>query len=164
MNDIEKADLSQLNIDDTDVALNESNLFIKWRPIYETKHKIIDNQHKELVNIINELYLSTINNANDSNGAFIKAVKKCIDYTQYHFKTEEKIMDLINYSDAENHKAMHKNFCMELVNQIRKYEEGQPFVANKFLKYLKDWLLEHIAFRDKIFVEEVIAYLKKNNI
>ncbi|WP_295297395.1 bacteriohemerythrin [uncultured Brachyspira sp.] len=163
MNDIEKADLSQLNIDDTDVALNESNLFIKWRPIYETKHKIIDNQHKELVNIINELYLSTINNG-ESNGAFIKAVKKCIDYTQYHFKTEEKIMDLINYSDAENHKAMHKNFCVELVNQIRRYEEGQPFVANKFLKYLKDWLLEHIAFRDKIFVEEVIAYLKKNNI
>ncbi|MEI0580806.1 bacteriohemerythrin [Brachyspira pilosicoli] len=163
MNDMEKADLSQLNIEDIDVALNESNLFIKWRPIYETKHKIIDNQHKELVNIINELYLSTINNG-ESNGAFIKAVKKCIDYTQYHFKTEEKIMDLINYSDAENHKAMHKNFCVELVNQIRRYEEGQPFVANKFLKYLKDWLLEHIAFRDKIFVEEVIAYLKKNNI
>ena len=43
MNDIEKADLSQLNIEDMDVALNESNLFIKWRPIYETKHKIIDN-------------------------------------------------------------------------------------------------------------------------
>ena len=163
MNDIEKADLSQLNIEDIDVALNESNLFIKWRPIYETKHKIIDNQHKELVNIINELYLSTISN-NETNGAFIKAVKKCIDYTQYHFKTEEKIMDLINYSDAENHKAMHKNFCVELVNQIKRYEEGQPFVANKFLKYLKDWLLEHIAFRDKIFVEEVIAYLKKNNI
>ena len=143
MNDIEKADLSQLNIEEGNIALNESNLFIKWRPIYETKHKIIDNQHKELVNIINELYLSTINNANDSNGGFIKAVKKCIDYTQYHFKTEEKIMDLINYSDSENHKAMHKNFCMELVNQIRKYEEGQPFVANKFLKYLKDILYNY---------------------
>lgn len=142
MNNMEKSGLNQVNVEEEDVALNESNLFIKWRPIYETKHKIIDSQHKELVNIINELYLSTINNANDSNGGFIKAVKKCIDYTQYHFKTEEKIMDLINYSDAENHKAMHKNFCMELVNQIRKYEEGQPFVANKFLKYLKDWLLE----------------------
>ena len=145
MNDTEK------NIDVVEEE-NDSELFIKWRPIYETKHKIIDSQHKELVNIINELYLSTINNSNDTNGAFIKAVKKCIDYTQYHFKTEEKIMDLINYSDAENHKAMHKNFCMELVNH------------NKFLKYLKDWLLEHIAFRDKIFVDEVITYLKKNNI
>ena len=100
------------------------------------------------------------NNAN-TNEAFIKAIKKCIDYTQYHFKTEEKIMDLINYSDAENHKAMHKSFYLEIVDQIRKYEEGQPFVANKFIKFLKDWLLEHIGFQDKKFVNEIKEALKK---
>ena len=139
----------------------ETIVYIKWVPLYETKHKLIDSQHKELVNIVNELYTATTNSGPNSNEAFIKSIKKCIDYTQYHFATEEKIMDLINYSDAKNHKAMHKSFYLEIVDQIRKYEEGQPFVANKFIKILKDWLLEHIGFQDKKFVNEIKETLKK---
>lgn len=138
----------------------ENNLFIKWNPLYDTKHKIIDEQHRELVNIINDLYMSTVDHSANKNEAFIKAARRCIEYADYHFKTEEKIMDIINYSDAENHKAMHKDFCNEIVNQIKNYQEGQPFVANRFIKYLKDWLLEHIAYRDKIFVEELMRVLK----
>ena len=138
----------------------EDNVFIKWNPLYDTKHKIIDEQHRELVNIINDLYLSTIDHKVNKNEAFIKAAKRCIEYADYHFKTEEKIMDIINYSDSKNHKAMHKSFYDEVVNQIKNYQEGQPFIANKLVKYLKDWLLEHIAFRDKIFVEELMRILK----
>ena len=138
----------------------EDNLFIKWNPLYDTKHKIIDEQHRELVNIINDLYLSTIDHRINKNEAFISASKRCIEDADYHFKTEEKIMDIINYSDSKNHKAMHKSFYDEVVNQIKSYQEGQPFIANKLVKYLKDWLLEHIAFRDKIFVEELMRVLK----
>ena len=138
----------------------ENSVFIEWSPLYDTKHKIIDEQHRELVNIINDLYMSTIDQKINKNEAFINAAKRCIEYADYHFKTEEKIMDIINYSDAENHKAMHKSFYDEVVSQISKYQEGQPFIANKLVKYLKDWLLEHIAFRDKIFVEELMRVLK----
>ena len=138
----------------------EGNVFIEWNPLYDTKHKIIDEQHRELVNIINDLYMSTIDQKINKNEAFISASKRCIEYTDYHFKTEEKIMDIINYSEAENHKAMHKEFYNEVLNQIKNYQEGQPFIANKLVKYLKDWLLEHIAFRDKIFVEELMRVLK----
>ncbi len=138
----------------------EDNVFIKWNPLYDTKHKIIDEQHRELVNIINDLYFSTIDHKANKNEAFINAAKRCIEYTQYHFKTEEKIMDIINYSDAENHRAMHREFYNEVINQIKNYQEGQPFIANKLVKYLKDWLLEHIAFRDKILVEELMRVLK----
>ena len=138
----------------------EDNVFIKWNPLYDTKHKIIDEQHKELVNIINDLYMSTIDHKANKNEAFINAAKRCIEYADYHFKTEEKIMNIINYSDAENHKAMHREFYNEIINQVKNYQEGQPFIANKLVKYLKDWLLEHIAFRDKIFVEELMRVLK----
>lgn len=148
------------NANETENESREDGVFIEWSPLYDTKHKIIDEQHRELVNIINDLYLSTIDNKSNKNEAFIKAAKRCIDYTDYHFKTEEKIMDIINYSDAENHKAMHKDFYNEVVKQISRYQEGQPFVANKLVKYLKDWLLEHIAFRDKIFVEELMRVLR----
>ncbi len=150
------------NVDNLTIEndIREDNVFIKWNPLYDTKHKIIDEQHKELVNIINDLYLSTIDHKINKNEAFINAAKRCIEYADYHFKTEEKIMDIINYSDTENHKAMHKSFYDEVVSQIKSYQEGQPFIANKLVKFLKDWLLEHIAFRDKIFVEELMRVLK----
>ena len=148
------------NANEPENEARESGVFIEWSPLYDTKHKIIDEQHRELVNIINDLYLSTIDQKINKNEAFISAAKRCIEYTQYHFKTEEKIMDIINYSDAENHRAMHREFYNEVINQIKNYQEGQPFIANKLVKYLKDWLLEHIAFRDKIFVEELMRVLK----
>ena len=55
---------------------------------------------------------------------------------------------------------MHREFYNEVINQVKNYQEGQPFIANKLVKYLKDWLLEHIAFRDKILVEELMRVLK----
>ena len=85
------------NANETENESREDGVFIEWSPLYDTKHKIIDEQHRELVNIINDLYLSTIDNKSNKNEAFIKAAKRCIDYTDYHFKTEEKIMDIINY-------------------------------------------------------------------
>lgn len=135
--------------------------FIKWKSSYETGHKLIDGQHKILVGIINDLYFSSIDVNIDTNKAFIQSIKRAIDYTKYHFQTEERIMELINYSDMENHKAMHKSFSVEIIHQIKNYEDGAPFAASQFIRYLRDWLLEHIVFNDRKFVNKLKEELKR---
>ena len=71
------------NANEIENESREDGVFIEWSPLYDTKHKIIDEQHRELVNIINDLYLSTIDNKSNKNDAFIKAAKRCIDYTGF---------------------------------------------------------------------------------
>lgn len=137
--------------------------FIKWKESYETGHSVIDEQHKKLVEIINNLYFATIDVHMDTNKAFADAIRNAIDYTKYHFQEESKIMELINYSDMENHKNMHRGFIIEIVRQFKNYEDGAPFASSQFIRYLRDWLLEHIVFEDKKLVKEIIEVLREHN-
>lgn len=136
----------------------ESTILIKWVSSYDTGHKVIDEQHKELVNIINNLYAVMLDDTANKKNALLEAIKKCIDYTNFHFSEEEKIMDSTNYSKKDDHKSMHRQFVLQLIEHIKGFETWEPYSVYKFIHYLKDWLLEHIAYQDKIFISEI----KKN--
>ena len=136
----------------------ESVKFIKWCNCYKTGHQTIDEQHKELVNIINDLYSVMLDNTADKKQALLDAIKRCIDYTNFHFVEEEKLMNATNYSKKDEHKAMHRKFVSRLIDHIKGFETWEPFSVYKFINCLRDWLLEHIAYQDKIFISEI----KKN--
>ena len=53
-------------MDNNEQKQQDSAVFIKWVPLYETRHKLIDSQHKELVNIVNELYTATVDDNADT--------------------------------------------------------------------------------------------------
>jgi hemerythrin len=61
-----------------------------WKKSYEIGIAEIDNQHRNLVGIINELSDAMMNRK----GYIIvpKILEKLVDYIQFHFTTEEEIM------------------------------------------------------------------------
>ena len=78
-----------------------------WKDSYSVNVKSIDEQHKKLVSIINEL-----NNAmlyEKGRSVIGKVLKDLVDYTVSHFDYEEKLMEKNGYSDLENHKQIHKD-------------------------------------------------------
>ena len=147
------------------MASNQEKIeWIKWDDKYKIGYKRIDDQHKELVNIINDLY--NVGIVNDLSNEEVKVnfhsiIKRTIDYATYHFSYEEKIMGAVDYSLAKDHIAKHRSFSLKIVDDVSRYENGDDLAIEDFLDFLKNWLLHHIIVEDKKFISELKSTLQK---
>ena len=140
-----------------------SNRYIKWEDKYNTGYKRIDDQHIELIEIANDLYdyLEHKDSKDEElKNAFKNALKKTVDYIDYHLHYEEKIMHAIKYDKLLDHSKYHREFTNEIYNYVKLYENGSSDSINSLLKYLKEWFLNHILKTDKEFVREMKNILK----
>ena len=116
----------------------------------------IDNQHKQLVKIINELFDAM----KDARGFDVleDILRRLIDYTEYHFSTEERYFDQFQYIESEPHKEEHR-FLIKQVNEFKKaFEEGlmkrdgsDRVLTVDLWNLLKSWLIDHIQVSDQKF-------------
>ena len=137
--------------------------WIKWDNKYQTGYKRIDDQHRELVNIINDLYETGV--VGDLSNEYVRRsfnaiIKRTIDYATYHFSYEEKIMKAINYSISKDHISKHRAFSIKVVEEVDKYENGDNLVIEDFINFLKNWLINHIIVEDKKFIYELKTSLR----
>jgi len=84
---------------------------------------------------------------------FNRVIKEAVDYIKIHFATEEKIMLATNFKGYAEHKKKHDSFVLTVVDNINGYKYGQRFTLLSFTKFLKDWVLTHIAVMDKKYFE-----------
>jgi hemerythrin len=57
------------------------------------------------------------------------------------------------YSGYAGHKKEHEQFILNVVNNIRDFEAGKRLTLSTFTKFLKEWILSHIAIVDKQYFE-----------
>ncbi len=122
-------------------------MLIEWNQDLSIGMKDIDNQHKKLINLINELYDALIQGKEKE--VLDKILKELIDYAHYHFKTEEDLMDEKNYFETAIHKRAHQFFKEKITDLIKRKKED--YVSLELFKFLKNWLINHILIMDKKF-------------
>jgi hemerythrin-like metal-binding protein len=93
--------------------------------------------------------------------AFLDAIHEAVDYTGYHFGTEEKIMQRINYPDYARHKKEHTDFVPEVYSKVEEHKAGKMLAPLQFVYFLRDWVLHHIAVSDKR-LGDYLLLLKRN--
>ena len=81
-----------------------------------TGNEMIDGQHRELIEKINNL-LDSCETSKDKLVA-VKTLDYLADYTEFHFGEEEKLQESINYPGVNEHKKEHD----KLVEKKRKIE------------------------------------------
>ena len=128
-----------------------------WDDNLETGIAKIDAQHKKLVDILNRLvaHLANLSSVTDLDEIF----DELIDYTDYHFKTEEGIWTQYFEGDAwlEAHKKTHNSFLSETL-EIKKNQEKKEFdeVIYDIVRFLSQWLAYHILDTDKRMAKVVL--------
>lgn len=127
------------------------NDFFVWEKRYETGVEFIDKQHKRLISIINDLHYGLHSRFKDKADAFAKAAKEAVQYVQTHFHDEEEWMEKTAYPDIEWQKEQHRKFIAALLKDTKEFDAGRVYSAFEFLKFLKEWLISHIAVEDKKF-------------
>jgi hemerythrin-like metal-binding protein len=118
-----------------------------WSDTFSVQIGIIDMQHKNLVNIVNELHLSMVTGHGREHLG--KILANLIKYTQVHFKTEENLMFSHQYPEYVKHKAEHDNLTATALDLQGKFQRSEVGLTIEVMDFLKDWLTKHIMGSDK---------------
>jgi len=126
---------------------------IVWSHKLSCGIKLIDDQHKGLVNLVNEMFNHITGNEVQEHNYFNRVIQEAVKYVKVHFATEEKIMIATKFSGYAEHKREHDSFVIAVVNNIKDFEAGKRFTLSTFTRFLKEWILSHIAVMDKQYFE-----------
>jgi hemerythrin len=126
---------------------------VTWSSTFSVGVKLIDEQHKGLVELINELFNHVTGDENEERAYFDKVIEQAVRYIRVHFATEEKIMLATKFPGYGEHKKEHQNFVLKVAENIKEYQQGKKLSLAAFTKFLKEWALSHIAIMDKKYFE-----------
>ena len=122
--------------------------FLSWEDRFSVGIPLVDSQHKKLFEVTNELYDACRLNNNFAKMQFKQTVREAVAYVKYHFSAEEQIMKRTSYPEYPVHKKAHEDFVMEIIKNAEDFETGKKFVPHNFVRFLKDWILSHVALTD----------------
>lgn len=135
---------------------------ITWSNTLACGIKIIDDQHKGLVDLVNEMYNHVIGDESRENEYFNRVIQEAVQYIKVHFATEEKILKAVKFPGYAEHKKAHDGFILTVVENIKDYKSGKRISISSFTKYLKEWILSHIAVMDKNYFEHIKKIADRN--
>ncbi len=125
---------------------------INWTEKYSVFYEEIDEQHKKLIDMINELYDSFTNGK--ANEILEEIILRMIKYTDYHFKTEEKYFAEYSFSDEKEHIKEHEKFVSEVSKFYEDFKKKDLNLSYDLMNFLRTWLLKHILGSDKKYANE----------
>lgn len=129
-----------------------------WNDNFESGIEQIDEQHKQLVNILNRL---AANLANLSTDIILNEIfDELAEYADYHFKTEESIW-VDSFKDDTwytKHALTHSSFIEEVIElKSNRDEKALDDVIYEIVVFLSKWLAYHILDTDKRMAMVVLA-------
>jgi hemerythrin-like metal-binding protein len=132
---------------------------IKWQDEYSVGVKELDDQHKNLLNIIN----SILTENGDENGIehdankLSESISSLIHYAYVHFATEEQYLAQANYPDIKSHILDHVGFIMKTLELSLKVNEGSKDNRRDLLRYLEKWYSLHVLGIDRFYIPFLAA-------
>jgi len=120
---------------------------ISWSPDLSVGVQEIDEQHKELVHLLNELNQAVTEH--HGSAACADILRRLAEYTRIHFAVEESLMRILAYPDFERHKGEHDALSAQVAQLQTKLASGQATITFELLHFLKVWLTKHIQESDR---------------
>jgi hemerythrin-like metal-binding protein len=135
------------------IAVNDADAWI----VFDNAHHVgvveIDEQHRELVRLVNRLNGAIKNKEGDA--ATSRLYDELLAYTTFHFATEHRLMTQSGYPDVAKHDHEHAHLVDEAIHFKSLLTQGGDLLA---LQAIKDWLLNHIQYSDKPLAQYLLAH------
>lgn len=119
---------------------------IEWSDALSVGYAEIDEDHKKLVVMVNDLNDAVLGGKEQSTVEGI--LEELLEYTGWHFRHEERLMQQSEYPGYFEHKKEHENLVTQAVDLFKKYQDGDESVPGLLMPFLKDWLTNHILGTD----------------
>jgi len=130
--------------------------FIVWTSDLSVGVKMLDNDHKKLAILINDLHTGLM--AGRDSKALEHIFDELVAYSRLHFAHEEQLLAEAGYGGATAHKKEHEQTLdrvMILQARFQCATESADYL--EVLDQLKDWLFKHTQGANMAFVEHLKA-------
>lgn len=118
-----------------------------WKQRYEIGIPSIDEQHKNLLELINRL--NSTNSAEFNNKKIFALLNTLVQYAEKHFSSEERIMEFTRYPKFSEHRTQHEKFLATIHTFAEKLENSNPNIPRDLFLFLKEWYIAHIGGTDQ---------------
>ena len=123
---------------------NQSPFF--WRPEYSINVAAMDNHHKKLFVLAEKTYNCIRNN--EPPEVLDKEIDYLLEYTIFHFNSEERLLEKNNYDILEDHQKKHAQLINKVIQFKEDFKKGSLHDDDLFV-LLRDWILNHIFDEDR---------------
>jgi hemerythrin-like metal-binding protein len=143
--------------------------FFEWKDEYSGGIGSIDDQHKVIIDLMNQLFESIVQGKGESvtKSVFIELLK----YANYHFGLEYELFNKYDYKEKAEHVEQHKHFIDKIKNLMIRNYLTEKNIQIETLHYLRGWFQDHMLkidmeycryFNLKEILGEVEAYLMED--
>lgn len=129
-----------------------------WKIEYSVGVNTFDAHHRMLIELMNIVHDAVAVGKHQS--VMGKILRELNDYTNYHFESEERLMQAHRYPEYSQHKLQHDSFVAKVRECISKYKDGSLNLILELLNFLTNWLKTHIMDADK----KITQFLRDKNI
>lgn len=126
---------------------------------YKTGIEFVDEQHAMIFDIANRAYFLLKEEYRvDKYDDIINIIEELRSYSLFHFKAEEAYMERIGYKKRFTQKIEHMTFIDKIDNlDIVNIDLNQEDYIINILKFLNDWLVDHILEKDLLIEKQYVC-------
>lgn len=122
---------------------------VEWKAIYAIDVKDIDEQHRYLFELGNQVYHLAMS-GEDVNEQIQHIVEQLEHYTLEHLNYEEGLMASLNYPERVKHGQEHERFRTQLTAIKADMQEQSNIEAKmQLILFITDWIAKHIMLADQ---------------
>jgi hemerythrin len=123
----------------------------RWNDTYSVGVTEIDDQHRNLVDMINRLH----DGLGEGKGSEVigPILNDMAEYAQYHFDTEEGYFKEFRFRETDIHTAEHMKFKRKVDDFCEKYKTDPMILSVEVMYFLSNWLKNHIQGSDKNYTK-----------
>ncbi len=134
--------------------MEENEKSLLWNSSFSVGVQEIDEQHKKLVEILNELVYLVGKELKDEKQNIDVTVKKIIEYKTIHFATEEKYFKQFDFDGAEEHIQKHREFSQKTGELLADFgSTGEKIHLVELLDFMEIWFVDHMLNMDSKYKE-----------
>jgi len=119
---------------------------LEWKEEYATGIDDVDDEHKDLIDVINRLHELLL--AEDAKLTVPAFFARLIDGVSAHFALEERIMGESGYPDLEAHRADHERLLDEIRDLVDAFAQADEVDSVDLAMRLEPWFSQHFATHD----------------
>lgn len=120
---------------------------IEWKREYDVGVRKIDQQHRRIVDVLNELY--DLQDSKKSPKRMQRVFQSLRDYIEEHFETEEEYIAAHGCTGADVQKREHESFVDTICSYQKDFLKQKPLALINLFNYIWDWFAHHIVVVDK---------------